>query len=305
MNSDAAPGLPDATVTVLCQNEAPHLEACLASIARAGRGLRLVTTVIVNGSRDSSAIVARQASDMHGLDANIYAISHGDKANAINHGIAALRKPAALHVFVDAYAVLSDGALRALADALARDDHALAATGLAGNGRTMQAAAEATLREGGRLNGQLHAFRPAFLDRMVSAGIRLPVGLYRGDSLLASMVCHNLDALGQPWDNARCIGARDAVFTIPQLSPVRPRDIVRQFRRKVRQMRGRLENAAIQSIIYRGGYAALPDNADDMIAGWLAAGGRVKGGPFTALALRRHRRAGRPQAEDLVPVLQT
>ena len=301
MNSNAEAGAPDATVTILCQNEALHLEGCMASIARAGRGLRLLTTVIVNGSSDESAKVARKASDTHCLDARIYTIRHGDKANAINHGIYALRQPAALHVYVDAYAVLSAGALHALADTLRGDSHAVAATGLAGNGRTMKAAAEATLREGGRLNGQLHAFRPEFLDRMVDAGIRLPVGLYRGDSLLASMACHNLNPLEEPWDDSRCVGARDAVFVIPQLSPLRPRDIVRQFRRKVRQMRGRLENAAITSIIYRGGYTALPD----MIAGWLANGGRAKGGPFMALALQRHRRATRPLAGDLIPVLQT
>ena len=312
MTSERGPGetlpdgkLADATVTVMCQNEERRIGTCLASIAEAGRGMHLAVDVIVNGSTDNSVRVALQASRDHRLDARVFRIEYGDKSNAINRAIHDLRRPARLHVFADAYAVLAPAALRALGQTLSLDSHAEAVTGVASNGRTMQAATASTLNEGGRINGQLHAFRPAFLDRMVAAGIRLPVSLYRGDSLLASMVCHDLDAAGQDWDSRRAAASPDAVFEIPRLSPFRPRDIVRQFRRKVRQMRGRLENEAIKSIIYRDGFAALPGNADDMIAAWLADGGRVVAAlsdrPFLALALRRHADARRPTAEELWP----
>jgi glycosyltransferase involved in cell wall biosynthesis len=295
----------DVSVAVFCQNEAAHIGACLASIAAAAAGLRVGLTIIANGSTDGSGELALRDARRLGLAARAYTIAHGDKANAINHSFRNLREPARIHVFADGYTVIGRDALSALASALAANPNAVAATGVASNGRTMAAATEATLRHGSHLHGQLHAFRPAFLDRLVQRGLGLPVGLYRGDGLLGSMACHDLDPIGNPWDGHRIQGVAAATYAIPRLSPFRPADIRRQFRRKVRQMRGRLENEAIKSIIYRNGYAALPDNADDMIAAWLAEGGTVRASlpdrPFLRLALSQHAAASRPTGESLQP----
>ena len=297
----------DATITIFCQNEAARIGACVASLAQAAEGRRVHLTVITNGTSDDSAEVARRACRASGAPASLYAIPFGDKANAINHALHALLRPARLHVFVDGYAIVSRQTVSALEDALTRQPLAVAATGVAGNGRTMARATAETLAQGGRLHGQLHAFRPDFVARMASGRLRLPVGLYRGDGLLGSMACHDLDALGKPWDGHLIAGAAAATYLIPQLSPFRRSDIARQFRRKVRQMRGRLENAAIRAAIYQGGYAALPWHADDMIAGWLAGGGVAGVGladrPFMALAMRQHLAARRPGAGELAPVL--
>ncbi len=295
----------DVSIAVFCQNEAARIGACIASIANAARSLRTGLTIIVNGSTDASARLAQAAAHAHNLTARVFIIPYGDKANAINRSFYELRQSARLHVFLDGYVVVGPRSLVALRDALADTPHALAATGVAGNGRTMKAATAHTLRHGGQLHGQLHAFRPAFLDRLTQHGVRLPVGLYRGDGLLGSMACHALDP-GTAWDNHRIRGAAEATYEIPLLSPFEPADIARQFRRTVRQMRGRLENAAISSIIYEHGYAALPAYADDMIAAWLAGGGKPVASlamrPFMTLALRQHARAGRPDQKALSPV---
>ena len=76
---------------------------------------------------------------------------------------------------------------------LQNDPHAMAVSGAAINGRTMRLATAETLSRGGKMHGQLHAFRPDFLDRMVARGIKLPVGLYWGDGLLGSMTAYNLN----------------------------------------------------------------------------------------------------------------
>ena len=297
----------DVSVTVFCQNEAARIGPCLASIAQAGRGCRLYITVIANGSRDRSIACAAETLAAEKLAGRIYGIAYGDKSNAINHSFYALRQNAQLHVFVDAYAIIAPESLTGFAAVLSGHKDAVAATGVAGNGRTMQAATEETLRDGGRLHGQLHAFRPAFLDRLTSAGLRLPIGLYRGDGLLGSMACHDLDALHTPWDGHRIKGTMEAVYEIPRLSPWRPGDVARQFRRKVRQMRGRLENAAIRSIIYERGFAALPQHADEMIRAFLSAGGAVEAfgadRPFMGLALRQLACSHLQHASVLEPVL--
>jgi len=305
--NEQAPAPRDISVVVFCQNEAARIGACLSSIAAAGRGFRLGITVIANGSTDGS--LARALATVHAtrLPARLYAIAHGDKSNAINHSFYALRQSARLHVFIDGYAVIAPDAFSGFAAALSGNKHAVAATGVSGNGRTMKTATEETLRDGGRLHGQLHAFRPAFLDRLTQAGLRLPIGLYRGDGLLGSMACHDLAPLENPWDGHRIKGTVEATYEIPALSVFRPRDIARQMRRRVRQMRGRLENAALQGIIYSQGYAALPEYADDMITDWLAAGGQPQASlteqPFMHAALRQVARRARPPASALQPVL--
>jgi hypothetical protein len=296
----------DIGVTVFCHNEVHRIGACLAAIAGAGRFMRLDVTVIANGTTDASIDRAAEALRDHHLPGRIYGIAHADKANAINHAFYALRQSARLHVFIDAYAIIAADSFKGFATMLSSHQEAVAATGVAGNGRTMQAATQETLLKGGRLHGQLHAFRPSFLDRLTQAGLRLPIGLYRGDGLLGSMACHDLDALHTPWESHRVKGTIEAVYQIPQLSPFRPRDIVRQFRRTVRQMRGRMENAAVTDIIYKNGFEALPRSADEMIRAWLEGGGTVpvtiSERPFMALALRGLRRPAPPEA-DLAPVL--
>jgi hypothetical protein len=296
----------DIGVTVFCHNEARRIGACLAAIAAAGRGMRLDVTVIANGTTDGSIDRAADALRAHHLPGRIYRIAHADKANAINHAFYALRQTARLHVFVDAYAVIAVDSFKGFATMLSSHQEAVAATGVAGNGRTMKAATEETLLKGGRLHGQLHAFRPSFLDRLTAAGLRLPIGLYRGDGLLGSMACHDLDARNTPWASHRIKGTAEAVYRIPELSPFRPGDIVRQFRRTVRQMRGRMENAAVTEIIYKSGFEALPHTADEMIGAWLEGGGTVpvtaSERPFMALALRSLRRPA-PMEAELAPVL--
>jgi glycosyltransferase involved in cell wall biosynthesis len=297
----------DISVTVFCHNEAARVGACLASIAAAGSRMRLGVTVIANGTTDRSIDHARKALGKSNLPGRIYNIAHADKSNAINHSFYTLRQTARLHVFIDAYAIIAPDSFTGFAAMLSSHQEAVAATGIAGNGRTMQAATEETLKIGGRLHGQLHAFRPSFLDRLTAAGLRLPVGLYRGDGLLGSMACHDLDALQNPWENFRIKGTVEAVYRIPRLSPFRPGDIARQFRRKIRQMRGRMENAALSAIIYRHGFAALPATANEMIAAWLASGGSVPVSrserPFMHLALQAVRRTDFPPAADLEPRL--
>ena len=292
----------DISVAVFCHNEAARIGACLTSIAGAGRGFRLGVTVIANGTTDASIARAKAAIEATGLPAHVYAIAHGDKSNAINHSFYELRQKAKLHVFIDAYAIIAPNAFSGFAAMLSSHKEAVAATGVAGNGRTMAAATEETLLHGGRLHGQLHAFRPGFLDRLTGAGLFLPIGLYRGDGLLGSMACHDLQPLANPWDGSRIKGTVEAVYQIPRLSPLRPADVMRQYRRKLRQMRGLLENAALRSIIYTqgfGGLAALRRRDDQRLARRGRRGGNEPGGSrFHAPCARKDRDGAAAESGD-------
>ncbi len=291
-------------MAVFCQNEAGRIAACLHSIAADMGGQGLIT-LIVNGSSDDSVAVSRRVAAGLGVELRIFSIAHGDKSHAINCFLhdRAIREDAALYFCVDGYVTIAPGSLGALAARLTTTPHALAASGVASNGRTAKHMALRAVTVGGVLQGQFHALRADFVQRIVHAGIWLPIGLYRGDGLLGSMAAHDLDPARNAWDNARIVSVGDATFEIDSLSVFRGRDWRRQFRRKVRQMRGRVENAAIKRLVPVGGYQALPRFAEDLIADYLASHEVPAVGladrPFMALALHAHRGAQRPSEEAL------
>ncbi len=297
----------DWQVGVFGRDEASRIGQCVASLARAARGQRVLATVLLNGTADDSAGIALRAAAACALPIEIYRFAHADKSNAINRFFHDLRVPADHYGCVDAYAVIGPNSLSGFARALASRPDARLATGVAVNGRSEPQAVERTLAVGGVTHGQLYAPGRDFLDRLTGRGLRLPLGLYRGDGLLGSMAAHDLDPLAQPWENRRVVGVREATYEIASLSPFRPGDVRRHLRRNVNHMRGRLETAAIKEIIYARGYAALPEHADDMIRTFLAAHGPpptpLRDRPFMAAALRRVRSARPPDPAGLAPTL--
>ena len=297
----------DWNIAVFCRNERASIGRCIESLAQASRNRRALITLIVNGSTDDSAAAALAAGHECGASIAIYTIPHGDKANAMNRFYYQLRETAAFYFFVDAYARIAPNALAELESCLATRPDVVAATGIAANGRTMRLHSIPTLEGGGQLHGQLHALRADFIDRLMERKIRLPIGLYYGDGLVGSMAMHDLDPLSIAWDPKRIGASPGATYEIPVLSPFRLQDLKRQYHRKIRQMRGRLENLAIRGIVYRQGYAGLPEYADDMIEDYLShyplppvvAADRI----FRALALRQIGTFRRPDRDLLEPAL--
>lgn len=287
-------------VAVYARNEGERLEACLRSVAAALAGMDALVSVILNGATDDGELVARRLAGEMRLE--IWRIDHSDKSNAINQFYHVIRRPARAYGEVDGNVVIAPAAFRVMGARLARDATALTVSGVAVNGRTMPKWGPA-LERGGRLMGNLHALRPSLVERMVARGIRLPVGLYRGDGLLGTLAAHDLDTLGQPWMDARVVGEREAQVQIHQLSPFRPSHLQRLWRRRVAQMRGVMEKAAYAEILYRDGVEGLPAFADDMIAAHLAAHGRPRVAaldrPFLLLAIAQSGAAARPGAAAL------
>jgi hypothetical protein len=292
----------DWNVAVYSANEAARLQACLRSVTAALGARRALITVIANGARDGSVEIATDFAKHAGVQ--VFSIDYPDKSNAINQFINRLRVPARAYAAVDGYSVVGAETFIAIENRLRVDPHALAVTGVALKGRSMAGSSQEALRVGGRLHGQLHAIRGEFLDRMIARAIKLPVGLYRGDGLLGSMLAHNLEPLTEPWDNSRIPAVAQATFETPPITFFSGKEIRRQFNRRVRQMRGLIENEGIKKIIYRTGYQSLPDHADDIIRDYLA----VNGAPvvplanrlFLHLAIKESNESQRPAPEALL-----
>lgn len=279
----------DFDIAVFAVNEAATIGACIQSIDRACAGLDAHISVLLNGTTDHSVEILK-ALRLSQAAMTVYRFPVADKANAINHYLYELRRNARVHIGIDAYTKIGEGSFRAIADAFDADQHALIASALPVSGRSATVFAANTMK-GGLTNGQCYGLRPDFVDRLVEAGYRLPLQLYRGDGLLGSMAAHDLDALNKPWDNTRLIGVAGASFAFTPLSIFKSRDIRRQYNREIRQARGRMENAAIKSIIYTDGYGALPENANNMIKDWLKTNQplirSIREKYFTSLAVRQ------------------
>ncbi|MBP0496110.1 glycosyltransferase [Pararoseomonas indoligenes] len=287
------------SAAVFGRNEAPFIPGCIRALARAGAGRDLHVTVLLNGTTDGSAAAASAALREAGLRGRVFAISQADKANAFNQFVHALRPRAETGFFVDAYAEVAPDALYRLAAGLRAHPAAQAAAAVPSTGRSADALRRRMRVEPG-LHGSLFALRGGFLDRIAAAGVRLPIGLYRGDGLVGSLVMHDLDAAHGGWRNERLLVEEGATWWAPRLSPLRWRDLRRQWHRLVQQGRGRLQWAALKDSLYaadgRGGFPAMPHNADRLVLEWIACAPAVREprpwrDPFAAMALRRMRRA--------------
>ena len=303
-NEKQVSGILDWNVAVYCANEGLRLRECLNSVVAGLSDQRAVITVILNGSRDGSRDIARKAARSNS-SIEVFEISAADKSNAINQFHYLLRSPARAYAAVDGYVSVSADTFYMMKQKLEANPRAAILAGVAANGRTETRSIRETIAVGGKLHGQLYGIRPDFLDRMVTRGIKIPVGLYRGDGLLGSMAAHNLDPLTEPWDNTRLPGVEGATYEIQSLSPFKPAHLRRQLRRMVRQMRGTIESAAIKSIIYKSGYEGLPNDADAMIRDYLATHGAPPASPIARIFLKmaiQHAASAVPfKPEVLVP----
>lgn len=295
----------DWSIAVFARNEAASLPGCLQAIEEAARGVTAHLTVILNGTTDESHDVLRREMGRLAPLASGYVIPFADKANAWNQFVYALRPRAWVYFFIDAYARVDAAALRELADSLEADNHANAAAAVPSTGRSAAALRAAMIAEGG-LHGSLFALRRSFLDRLTADGLRLPIGLYRGDGLIGSFVRHDLDAR-RPWDRTRIRVAPGATWRTRPLSPWRPSDIRRQARRMIQQRRGRCEAEALRRIIREAGFKALPLFADLMLADWLRETRAGEGFSFRikglSLLMRRALRSPRlPSERDITAI---
>ena len=127
----------DWNVAVFCRNERWSIVSCIESIADASRDRRTLITLIVNGSSDDSAELALEAAQRRGAPIAVFTIPYGDKANAINRFFHELREPARYYFFIDAYAKIGANSMAVMESLLAERPDAMAATGVASNGRTM------------------------------------------------------------------------------------------------------------------------------------------------------------------------
>ncbi len=275
------------------------LPDCLSAVSAAARGCDARLTVLLNGRAAQSLDATAERVRTLPIPAACFHIPFADKSNAWNQYMHGLAPEAAVHIFVDGYASVAPDAFAALARALDHDPYARAAAALPTTGRSA-AVLRTRMRSNHYLHGSLHALRGSFVQ-CVKNRLHQPVGLYRGDGLVTSMVMHDGNALENRWDPARIVLAEGATW---MTNPPTLRDLPRHARRRVNQVRGRWENAAIRKIIYAADFTCLPRYADEMLCAYLATEPAARPGLLDLpgrIALRQLRQPRIPTDPELVP----
>lgn len=233
------------------------LEQNLAAILAAAPGPGLVD-LVVNGNSGLSAQVAEvlrseslAAYAAAPVTVRLWSVALGDKSNAFNDWLHAIRPESPYHFIVDGYVIVDRHALRALVAALEANPEALAASGMPSQGFSAARLRRQMLAEGG-LHGNLFAVRGQAVRQMKEVGFRLPVGLYRFDSTLGAALSFGLDPSRNDWEPKRRIVSVDGCGWSTAREAASPVAAFRAWRgRKHRQAQGDFENKAVADLFAR------------------------------------------------------
>lgn len=241
-------------IAVLAHQEEARIATCLNSLPLGNADA--VIHVIVNGSTDRTAAIARDIAKLH-ANVTVHEFVEGGKSRSWNRFVFnALETFHPVHVFVDGDAEVAAGSIGALGASLVSDPCANAASALPLNGRKV-AHYQAAMRQEHGLFGDLYALRGDFLRRMKASDVRLPDDLVGDDGLLAAMAKTDLENEDN-WDDARVVICEGAGFLCEPVRLADPKSWRLQYRRMISYSVRHLQNRMISKIMRGAGPAALP-----------------------------------------------
>ncbi|HEY8908423.1 MAG TPA: hypothetical protein VIM63_20595, partial [Rhodoferax sp.] len=120
-------------------------------------------------------------------------------------------------------------------------------------------------------HGNFCCIKGETIHQMRDTQIRLPLGLYRTDSLMGAILCYALDPGNHIWEDYRIHVHPTASWQIDPAKWWRVRDLRAYLKRYFRQVRGRIENAAFAEHLAnrRRSPAKLPATAQEMVSEWV------------------------------------
>ena len=249
-------------VAVLAHNEERRIGACLASLPLDDPAVAV--HVVVNGSRDQTAVIARVVGQGR---VTVHDWPEEGKARSWNRFV--LDTPGIegdTFVFIDGDAAVTPGSVAALANALANDPQANAASGMPQNGRRA-ARYRAEMIETHGLFGDLYALSGRFVAKLRGSGVRLPNDLVGDDSLIGALASTDL-ADESHWRDSRIHVTPGAGFLC---EPIRLSfaSLLKQYRRMINYSVRYFQNRIVSDIMRRQGPTALPARMADLYPRWL------------------------------------
>lgn len=273
MNS---PGHPWALVIFTNRESLHQLRQTLAAALVSATACSVIH-VLVNGNPALANALAAELTEQQtdsglalgGPAVRLWSIPLADKANAWNQYIHELWAGEEIVFFIDGYVRLNADAVELLGTAVAANPQALGGTGVPTMGRSAKALRENMIVNTG-YHGNFCCIKGDTIHQMRDKQIRLPLGLYRTDSLMGAFLCYGLDPGSHIWEDYRIHVHPTASWQIDPAKWWRIRDLRAYLKRYFRQIRGRIENAAFAEHLAnrRCSPATLPATARKMVLEW-------------------------------------
>jgi len=262
-------------VAIIAAREAPDtLKRTIQAAQAASAGTDTVIDVLVNGNpalaQEVAAWVAT-ASDMR-PNVRVWSIARGDKAHAWNEYVHRIWASGRTAFFLDGYAQPRPDAFSLLAASLAQAPETLGATGVPSSGRNA-ARSKANMLVRGGFQGNMHAIAASAMETLHTVGFRLPLGLYRTDSLIGALLKFGLDPAVNKWNSRRIAVSPDATWDIPGKTTLTLDNLVGQFKRRLRQAQGDIENRAVNDhlSVRKAPINQMPRTARELVLAWIDA----------------------------------
>ena len=265
------------TVAIIAARESIDiLTHCITATLAACASHGAVIDVVINGNADlaeqASALLRSGSLEQGPSKVRVWSIAVGDKAHAWNQYVHHIWPGSEIAYFVDGYVAARRDAFTALKRRLAESPEALGVTGVPSVGRSAAKARQYMIQHGG-FQGNMHALSSEAMVGIRERGLRLPLGLYRTDSLIGALLLLKLAPESVNWEPKRIVVAADATWDIPGHAPFAFRNIKAQFKRILRQAQGELENRALREhmTVQRLPAQQLPETAAELVNRWIAA----------------------------------
>lgn len=263
------------TLAIFAARETPAmLASCVKAAIAACTGRRAVINVLINGN---AALAEQFAVVAAGIDSGtaslrVWSIAAPDKAHTWNEFTHRIWDNGGMAFFIDGYAQVRPDALAAMERRLVSTPDALGATGVPTCGRSATKIREQMLREGG-IHGNLFAISAEGMHGIRQAGFKLPLGIYRTDPLIGSVLMFRLDPANNEWKPGRIVVEPTATWHVDGIEDINLKNIKSQFKRILRQAQGDLENRAAREhlAVRKSPPQDLPATVADMVAHWIAA----------------------------------
>lgn len=265
---------PNWAIAIIAARESIEtLSSTIQATVTASAGKDTVIDLLINGNPSLARDCAAWAGASYRGTAwlRIWSIAQGDKAHTWNEYVHRIWPGGRTAFFLDGYARPRTDGLAQLDTSLAGAPDAFGATGVPTSGRSAPALRAAMLNGGG-FHGNMHAIPVRAMAQLRASGFRLPLGLYRTDSLIGSVLMFALDPTAQQWEPRRIIVNGEATWDVPGQADFTLQNIVAQFKRRQRQAQGDLENRAAREhmAVRRLPITQFPRTVRELVLEWIA-----------------------------------
>lgn len=259
----------------------------------------MVVDVLINGNPSLAHALTKQAVNFRiqeGPVLRIWSIAFGDKAHAWNEYMHTIWADESIVFFIDGYVRINPDAVSILGNAVSSNANVFGGSGVPTTGRNASKQRGIMLKEGG-MQGNFCCMKGESIREFKRRQIRLPLGIYRTEVLISTLLAFGIDPQRKKWDAHRILVDPLASWTHDERNWWNYKHVYAQLKRIFRQARGRLENKAVRHhfVEQKLSPEQLPVTSNDLVMKWAAQAPReyrslIMRSPLVLLAMRFFRR---------------